>query len=326
MDLAARRDNGAGIRKAAILVASLDPLSADALLGRLDDGQAGRIRRAVMELDVIDPEERRRVLDEFRRVGPMVPAESPPGIELSGLPPRAGTSNGEAAAPPEDGPRPFHFLHQAEDENLVRLLAGEQPRTVALVLSHLPPERAACVLEQLAPALQVDVVRRLADLDSADPETLRAIEGALETRLSRLFDMERRRAAGPQSIARILANCEAPVRRRILDNVAVEDQPLAERFGRRQPSFDEIAQFDDDVLAEAVRAAGAEAVRAALLGAQPALVERFLRCLAPAEAKETRRRLACPGPIRLQDVEDARREIAELAECLACGEPKKAAA
>ena len=45
-----------------------------------------------------------------------------------------------------------------------------------------------------------------------------------------------------------------------------------------------------------------------------------------AEARQMRRRLECPGPIRLSDVEDARCEIAELAERLACGRQNKTAA
>ncbi|MBU4271821.1 MAG: hypothetical protein KKA28_08180 [Planctomycetes bacterium] len=326
MVVATRRTHDAGIRKAAVLVASLDRLSADLLLDQLDDEQADLVRQAVMELDQIDDEERRRVIDEFRRIGPMVPSASPSGIELTDLPPKRTESTAPPDAPANDDSRPFGFLHEAEDEKLMHLLADERPPTIALVLSHLPPERAANVLDRLAPALQVEVIRRLVDLENADPETLREIEQVLEARLSRLFDLERRRAAGPQSVARILASCEGLVRRRILDNISVEDRPLAERFGRREPNFDEIAQCDDAVLAEVFRTAEPEVVRAALLGTPPAMLERFLRCMAPEEAKRIRRRLARPGPIRLSDVEEARREIAGLAERLSCGEVNRTAA
>ena len=187
-------------------------------------------------------------------------------------------------------------------------------------------ERAAEVLDRLSPPLQVEVVRRLVDLENTDPETLREIEQVLEARLTRIFDLERRRAAGPQSVARILATCDGRARRRILDNIALEDPPLAEQFGRREPSFDNVAQCDDAVLAEVLRSADPEVVRAALLGTPPSMLERFLRCMTPEEAKEMRRRLACPGPIRLSDVEEARREIAELAERLSCGELNRTAA
>ncbi len=194
------------------------------------------------------------------------------------------------------------------------------------MLSHLPPERAAYALDRIPPSQQVEVVRRLAALENTDAETLHEIEQALEARMSRLIDCERRRSAGPQSVARILSVCDERSRRRILDNIAVDDGSLAERFGHREPNFDDLPHYDDAVLAEVFRAAEPEAVRAALLGTPPALLERFLRCMTAAEAKRIRRRLDCPGPIRLSDVEEARREIAELAERLACGRQNKTAA
>lgn len=317
--------NKPGIRKAAVLVASLDHISADLLLDQLDERQADMVRQAVMELDDIDDDERRRVINEFCGISPLVPDASPAGIELTDLPPRR-TDSRQASEEAVENSSPFGFLHDTENEKLAELLDDERPQTVALVLSHFPPVRAADVLDQLAPALQVEVVRRLVDLDKTDPQTLREIEDALETRLARLFDIECRRSAGPQSVVRMLDSCNGSVRRRILENIAVEDCSLAERFGRREPSFDDIAHCSDAVLAEIYRTVDSEVFEAALLGMPSLLFERFLRCMSPNEAKLTRRKLACPGPIRLSDVDEARREIALLADQLAGGELSRSAA
>ena len=65
-----------------------------------------------------------------------------------------------------------------------------------------------------------------------------------------------------------------------------------------------------------VEEAGAELSMLALLGAAPDFVERVLRRLPPAEAKNVRHKLDHPEPVRLSDVESARREIADLAERL----------
>ncbi len=55
----------------------------------------------------------------------------------------------------------------------------------------------------------------------------------------------------------------------------------------------------------------------ALVGAPAAWTERVLAFLAPSEAGAVRERLSRLGPIRLSDVEEARRRIAELAQRLA---------
>ncbi len=330
----------AGVRKAAILVASLDPAAAGVLLDQLAPGQAALVRQAAAAVDEIEPEERQRVIDEFCRIGPMIPKASPAGIELTdikavrtlsplplgeGRGVRAGrdSTSDEAssiASSPHPNPLPkgegtthFDFLREAEEASLVHLLADERPATIALVLSHLPPEQGGEILARLAPALQIETVRRLVDLEDADPEMVREVERALESRLLRQSDADRRRAAGPESAARILAACDGQIRGRILDNLAAEDQPLAERLGRRAIGFEDLVQCDDATLRAALAAAGPEVVQAALLGAAPAVLARLLSCLPAKEAKRLRRNLAHPDPIRLSEVEDARQRIAALA-------------
>ncbi len=187
-----------------------------------------------MDLDEIDPQERQRVIDEFRRIGPMLPGKCPSGIELDSPQARQFASAG-ARDLAEDGlpdgiaarlsehPSFGNTAHYDEgtfdsetgsqgaalDDAAVRLLArgrrdriwrncfgSERPQTIALVLSHLPPERAGERAGAFAPALQVEVVRRLVDLENTDPETLREVERALEARLSQQFAIERRARPG----------------------------------------------------------------------------------------------------------------------------------
>ncbi len=312
-----------GIRKAAILVASLDSAAADRLLDQLPTECADRVRRAVMDIDQINPDQRRRVIDEFRRLGPLIPDRCPPGIDLADPP--IDFQHRDDDVIEQDISPPFGFLHLAEMEKISRLLVGERPQTIALVLSHLPPERAGEALAGFAPPMQVEVVRRLVDLQNADPETLREIEQTLEARLSRQFDADARRAAGPDVVARILDACPGNVVGDILDNLADYDRQLACQLGRRTIEFDELARFDDATLLAVVRAAEPEVLEAALLGSPPLLVERICCLMHPEEAKPLRGKLDCPGPIRLSDVEDARRRIATLAERIQYGKRSKAA-
>ena len=71
-----------GLRKAAILVASLDQAAADVILDQLGPEQARQVRRLAVELGDLDQQEQQRVIDEFFRVGPLMPDQCPPGIEL----------------------------------------------------------------------------------------------------------------------------------------------------------------------------------------------------------------------------------------------------
>jgi len=336
MNAAANNASEAGIRKAAILVASLDEFAADLLLEQLGPERAQLVRQAVTALAEIDAEEQQRVIDEFRRIGPMLPGQCPPGIELDGLsresygfekPPHCnggafegGRDSLDAAA---DGAQPFGFLCGTEEANLAQLLGNERPQTIALVLSHLPAERAGAVLARFAAALQVEVVRRLVDLENTDPETLGEIQRALETRLSQQFAVERGPMAGPKAVARILAASDRQAAGNILDNLATYDRPLAEQLGCRPLEFDDLVELDDAALLAAFRAAEPEVAQAALLGAPPELLQRMLRLMAPEEAESMCHSLDHPGPIRLSDVDDARRQMAALAQRMTGNKPTK---
>jgi flagellar motor switch protein FliG len=111
-----------------------------------------------------------------------------------------------------------------------------------------------------------------------------------------------------------------------LENLAEHDQALAERLGRRSIAFDDLAEFDDCMLVSVFRSAEPEVVQASLLGAPSRLIERILHQMPPDEATRLRKKLDCPGPIRLSDVEEARRRIAALAQCTLHGKPSRAAA
>ena len=158
-------------------------------------------------------------------------------------------------------------LREAEDEKLARLLAGERPQTIALVLSHLSARQAGGVLARLQPNLQTEVVRRLVDLEETDPAILQEVEQALESRLSQQVPMQRRRVAGLQAMGGILQASESDVRLQILDNLAAHDRALAERLGPPPMEFDDLADLDDATLAEVFRAAEPQWIMPALLGA-----------------------------------------------------------
>lgn len=334
-----------GIRKAAILFSCLEPGAAEAMLSQLPSDQARQLQEAAEMLGEIDSGERQRVVDDFLRIAPMVPSQSPAGIELDS--PHVGgrlAMNGRkdvgrdrsyylgqsevgrrlAARQPrcvgsdlngaEEGEEPFGFLSEAEDEKLSHLLEGERPQTVALVLSHLPSVRAGGVLAHFPPTLQVEIIRRLVDLEETDPAILHEVSRALQTRLSKLFAVQRRRVAGLEVIAGILDSCDDRTSGLLLENLATCDRALAEKLGLQAVTFEQLESLDDSLLTAVLRSVDPILVQTAMIGATPSLVERVLQTMPSREARRLQKHLDHPGPLRLSDVEDARRQIAATAQ------------
>src|SRR5688572_28304516 len=132
--------NSTNIRQAAILVSALDRALADALLDQLAPDDAERVRRAVVALPDVDPDEQREALEAFFRAGRPTPFDG--GVELDpALASRIAAStvmvrnSDELPASPELPP--FGFLAEVEAESLATALRHEQPQLIAVVASHL---------------------------------------------------------------------------------------------------------------------------------------------------------------------------------------------
>jgi flagellar motor switch protein FliG len=337
------------LKKAAILLASLDDETADELVAQMEPEQAARVRRQMMSLGEIDPQVQRQVVAEFRRREAPPRDPYPSGIELdSGLAERiarADTSalygQAPAAAEQAEEPPPFRFLHQAEADTLVDSLAHERPQTIALVVSHLTPSQAAEVVERFPPALQAQVLRRLAELDETDPAVLREVERYLESWFSEHMRSRERRRAGLQALGAIISAAGRTSREQMVANLARHDSSLAATLGydvphetsapaskkaapreetqsaRREPArdlhFADLMKLNDARLRELIGAAEPDVLVLALAGASSAFVERVVGCQAAREARLLRRGLKHLGPTRLSDVEEAQQALADLA-------------
>ena len=317
-------DNRQSVRKAAILLTSLDDESADALLRQMSPQQAHLVQQAVVELGQIDAEEQHEVIEEFFRIGPLVPDKEPAGIDLDDrLTPHLLQASDEGAPRGQagwgDSTELFRFLHAAPSEKLRPFLEREHPQTIAVVVSHLPPERAGQLLASLPAALQAEVARRLVDLEETDPEILREIEQGLRTWLSQQEQTQQRRTAGLVALSNILQATDPDTQQVLLSNLAAHDRQLAGKLlsQRTGPmTFSDLELLDDTALTTVLHQADTEVMILALAGASAQMVERILGQLPLAEANTLRYAFNHLGPIRASDVQAAQQEIVELAQSL----------
>ncbi len=306
------------IRKAAIVVASLDQRTADLVLEQMGAEQADRVRRAILHLGAVDDSEQDDVIDEFVRRGSAATASYPPGIELDGELARmlaipAEQPLDEAWDAPPDDKRPFSFLHETEFSTLEPFLRREHPHTIAVVASHLPPARASELLTRLPAKLQVEVVRRLAELDDADPRVIDEIERSLQAWLNEQSDSQKRRVNGLAAVSAILEATPQPARRQIIADLSRSDRVLAGKLRTNQYRFADLMRFDDRSLVAVLKAANPELIVLALAGASVELIERVTKCLPSQQSRALTKALSHLGPTRLADVEEAQQALADLA-------------
>ena len=329
------RTHKAALRKAAILIAALDQQTANDLLDQMGSEEAARVRQEIMDLGTVDPDEQNDVIQEFFRKGPMPKSKNSGGVELELSSDSYSTvESTRSSTPTLTAERtPFRFLHDAEFAALAPVLEREHPQTIAVVAGHLPPARAAELLSSLSPELQVDVLRRLTDLDETDPEIVRDIEQGLEKWVADQTRTQQRRQAGRKAVAAILQAAQTQQHYGLLANLnqsgrsgskkpttaePLEPKPAVEKSDPPVQTetafvFDDLSQLSDAALLTVFQSSSSELTTLALAGASPELVDRITRRLTPRAARELRSALSQLGPTRLSDIEHAKDEISRVA-------------
>ena len=264
------------LRKAAILVSTIDVRTGDSLLEQMGESQANLVRAAVLELDDISESERESVLEEFLSSRPHRRDHAGSGVEIDAELARKFASSAKAPAPvarqsqdspiesPVDGNRKtetrsethagesrnsepadssraaFQFLRDAEVSRLAECLRQEHPQTIAVVVSHLAPEQAAQLFPAWPPSLRMEVMRRMERLDQTDPEVLRDIEQGLQSLLASSIVEETPRSMGVQAISAILKAMSSENRASMLAGLSRYDMRLAETLSNETLSNETI--------------------------------------------------------------------------------------
>jgi flagellar motor switch protein FliG len=231
------------LKKAAVLLRSLDADTAAMMLGQLSAEEATAIRAAMRTLGPIAADDQADVVAELRGAHSPKKSSRHSDVELSlsssfdnGQPGRTYTAGSATTRPNR-----FEFLESAPTQALVPYLAREHAQTIAVVLSHLAPQRAAAVLAALPPKAQADTIERLSALGETDPESVTVVERELEAWVAK---REGSRASGGRrrdTMAVILAAADATSRGRILSNLKSQNvtpahQPTSQRRGELRAS------------------------------------------------------------------------------------------
>jgi flagellar motor switch protein FliG len=336
------------LRKAAVLLRSLDADTAALMLGQLSADEAAAIRSAMRELGAVELDEQADVAAELRGSRRAAGSSRASDVELS-LSSDLASDSYQAAGLQDAGARSkrFEFLESAPAHVLVQYLAREHAQTIAVVLSHLAPRRAAAVLAELPAKLQADTMERLSAIGETDPECVSVLERELEAWFAKREGARANGGRRRDTMAAILAAADPDARGRIMNNVKLRNaaaakpvatkqverltgpekrtvvytkvsrQPItpAPRTERPLPrvAFDDLVNLDARTLASVLRQVDANVLALALTGSHDELIDLICEQMPKRMARMFRRELRRIGPTRLSDVEAAQRAVAQVA-------------
>jgi len=207
---------------------------------------------------------------------------------------------------------PFSFLQRAESENLLTFIQDEHPQTIALILCHLAHHKSSEILVGLPIQKQIEVIKRIANMEQTNPEVIKEVEQGLESRLSNMLMQSMEKAGGVPTVAEVLNFADRATEKAIMEGLEGEDPDLVEQIRRLMFVFEDIMLVNDKGIQAVLKEIENEELTVALKGASEDLREKVFGNMSERAASMIREDMEYMGPVRMSDVEAAQQRIVDV--------------
>ncbi|HVT82748.1 MAG TPA: flagellar motor switch protein FliG [Phycisphaerae bacterium] len=306
-----------GLRKAAILVLTLEQSIAGEILKHLDEAQIEDLSREIASMGPVAQPMRDEIVNEFYQLALARSYADEGGWDFA--------KNLLSKSLPEEQAKkiidqvnqtiqsaPFSFLQKAESDNLLTFIQDEHPQTIALILAHLKPTQASEILRGLAGQKQVEVVKRIANMEQTNPEVIKEVERGLEHRLSAMISQTFEKAGGVDTVAEMLNLADRATEKSIMEGLEAEDPDLVEQIRRLMFVFEDIMMVNDKGIQSMLKEVDNDALALALKTASQDLKDKIFKNMSERASQLIKEDMEYMGPVRVSDVEAAQQKIVDV--------------
>lgn len=306
-----------GLKKAAILVLSLEQAVAAEILKHLETSQIEEISREIASMGPVPQATRDQVVEEFYQLALARTYVDEGGWEYAKSLILKSLPNEEAQKIIEQVNQtiqsaPFSFLQKAESENLLTFIQDEHPQTIALILAHLKPSQASEILVGLPAQKQVEVVKRIANMEQTNPEVIKEVERGLEHRLAAMITQTFEKAGGVDTVAEMLNLADRATEKTIMEGLEAEDPDLVEQIRRLMFVFEDIMMVNDKGIQAMLKEVDNDDLSLALKTASQDLKDKIFKNMSERAAQLIKEDMEYMGPVRVSDVEAAQQKIVDV--------------
>ncbi len=306
-----------GTKKAAILLLALDHAAAATILKQMDSKSIEEITREMATMGNIPEPVRDAVLEEFyglalaqnwAREGGMDHARM---LLKESLDPREADRILDLIST-QFRTSPFSFLQKAETQNLLTFIQEEHPQTIALIVSHLSFNKASEILAGLPAPKQIEVVKRVANMEQTNPEVISEVEQGLEARLSNMLNQSFEKIGGIETVAEMLNLVDRTTEKSILEGIEAEDPDLVEQIRRLMFVFEDILLVNDKGIQAMLKEIDNDELAIALKTASDVLKQKVFTNMSERAGQLIQEEMEFMGPVRVSDVEAAQQRIVDV--------------
>ena len=307
-----------GTQKSAILMMLLGEDEASEIVRNLSPREVQHLGTAMYSVQGLDQDTVNAVLDEFLAI---IKAQTSLGMGAGNyirnvMNKALGEDKAQSVLSriaPSAAARPIEILDWMDARSIAELIIDEHPQIIALIISYLDAGQAADVLGLLPDALQSEIIRRIATLQTVGPDALSELENVMHSKFKANTSLRAAKVGGVDAAARIMNFTKQNMEQRIMKDISRNDRELMQAITESMFIFDNLIMSDERSLQTLLRSVDNELLVLALKGADEPLREKLFSCMSKRAAANIVDEMEALGPVRLTEVQTAQKEIINVA-------------
>lgn len=208
-------------------------------------------------------------------------------------------------------------LKWMDARSVADLIRHEHPQIQSIVVAYLDADQAAEVLANLSEKQRVDIIMRVAALDSVQPMALQELNSILEKQFSGNAASQTKAMGGVRVAAGIMNNLDTSIETELMEAIKEIDEDLGAQIQDLMFVFEDLKNIDDRGIQALLREVSSEVLILALKGADDELQDKIFRNMSRRAAELLRDDLEAKGPVKVSEVEAAQKEILTIARRMA---------
>ena len=303
--------------KAAAIIIALGADSASEVYKHMRDEEIEKLSAEISQIEKLSADEMTQIMDEFYElcITQKVITEGGESYAKDLLEKAFGTQRSAMLMDKINKAgqqRSFEFVRKVDYKNLLMLLQNEHPQTIAIILSYARADQASQIISELPRDVQIDVIKRISNLDHASPEIINIVESVLAKRLSAVASVDLMELGGVNYIAEIMNRIDRRTEKYIFDELNDVDPELADEIKKLMFVFDDIVYLDNMEIQAFIREVDTKDLTIALKAATEDVANAIYNNMSQRQRDQIKTDMQYLHNVRMRDVEEAQQRIVSV--------------
>ena len=311
-------ENLSGTQKSAILMMLLGEDEASEILKNLSPKEVQHIGTAMYSVEGLDQDTVNKVLDEFLAI---IKEQTSLGLGAGNyiqnvLNKALGSDRAQSVLgriTPAESSNAIEILEWMDSRAIAELISDEHPQIIALIVSYLDPAQGSDVLAMLDEKLQPEIVKRIATIQTVQPDALKDLELVMQKKFAANTSLRASQVGGVKAAASIMNFMKGEDEQRVFKEIAKFSKNLMSEIQEAMFVFDNLIKSDDKSLQMILRSVETEDLVLAMKGADEILRDKLFACMSQRAAANIQDEMEALGPVRLTEVQEAQKRIINAA-------------